>query len=69
MKYQDVKGIISEPPQRPIDRLRDSALSMAIDSPDDKSGIVATFEADSRLCIVTGSAVYAIQLSDGAGTN
>src|SRR5882672_6040048 len=55
---------MSEPPKRPIDRLRDSALSMTIDSPEDKSGTVAMFEVDSRLCIVTGSAVYAVQLAD-----
>jgi hypothetical protein len=55
---------MTDPPKRPIDRLRDSAVSMAIDSPDDKSGTVATFEIDSRLCIVTGSGVYAIQLAD-----
>jgi hypothetical protein len=37
---------------------------MAIDSADEKSGIVATLEIDSRLCVVTGGGVYAIQLAD-----
>lgn len=55
---------MSEPPKRSIDRLRDSAVSMRIDSPDDQSGIVATFEIDSRLCMVTGRGVYAVQLAD-----
>jgi hypothetical protein len=55
---------MSELRKRPIDRLRDSAVSMAIDSPDDQSGIVATFEIDSRLCMVTGRGVYALQLAD-----
>jgi hypothetical protein len=37
---------------------------VAIDSPDDQSESVAMFEIDSRLCIVTGRAVYAVQLAD-----
>lgn len=55
---------MSEPPKRPIDRLRDSAVSMTINSTDDQSEVLATFEIDSRLCLVTGRGVYAVQLAD-----
>jgi hypothetical protein len=50
--------------KRPIDQLRESAVSLTIGSPDDKSDAVAMFEIDSRLCAVTGSGVYAVQLAD-----
>ena len=55
---------MSEPPKRPIDRQRDAAVSLKIDSADDKTGVVATFELDERLCMVTGKGVYAAQLAD-----
>jgi hypothetical protein len=45
---------MNKPSKRPIDWRRDSAISMTIEAADDKSGIVATFECDSRLCVVTG---------------
>jgi hypothetical protein len=50
--------------KRPIDRLRESAVSLTIGSLDDKNGPVAMFEIDSRLCAVTADGVYAVQLAD-----
>jgi hypothetical protein len=55
---------MGEPPKRPIDRRRDAAVSLAIDSPDDQTQVVATFEIDARLCMVTQKGVYAAQLAD-----
>jgi hypothetical protein len=50
--------------KRPIDRLRESAVSLTIGSPEDKGVPVAMFEIESRLCAVTGDGVYAVQLAD-----
>jgi hypothetical protein len=48
---------VSEPPKRPIDRQRDAAISLSIDSADDQTQVVATFEIDARLCVVTQKGV------------
>jgi hypothetical protein len=45
---------MNEPPKRPIDWRRDSAISMTIEAADDESGTAATFQSDSRFCAVTG---------------
>ncbi|MCI0362645.1 MAG: hypothetical protein L0219_02120, partial [Phycisphaerales bacterium] len=52
---------MSESTKRPIDRLRDSAVSMQID---DGSEIVAMVAIGSVLHTVTGRGVYAIRLAD-----
>ena len=44
---------MSEEEKRPIDRIRESAVTLTIGSPDDKSGPVEIFEIESRLCAVT----------------
>ena len=54
----------SEKEKRAIDRLRESAVSLTIGSPDDQGGSVAMFEIDGRLCAVTRGGVYAVQLAD-----
>lgn len=50
--------------KRPIDRMHESAISLAIGSPDDNGGGIAMFEIESRLCVVTASEVYSVQLAD-----
>jgi hypothetical protein len=56
--------MVSRKDKRPIDRLRDSAVSLTVASPDDRGGAIAMFEIDSRLCAVTAGGVYAVQLAD-----
>jgi hypothetical protein len=55
---------MSDTPKRPIDLQRESAFSITLEAPDDKSPTIAVFELDSQLCTVTSHGVYGIRLAD-----
>jgi len=50
--------------KRPIDRIRGCGYVGDDCSPDDTGGAVAMFQIESRLCVVTASGVYSVQLAD-----
>jgi hypothetical protein len=55
---------MSDTPKRPIDLQRESAFSITLEAPDDKSATIAAFELESQLCTVTSHGVYGIRLAD-----
>lgn len=50
--------------KRPIDRIRDSALSMSVGAPDDLSAITAMIPLEDVLHIVKEKSIYACKLAD-----
>jgi hypothetical protein len=50
--------------KRPIDRLRDSAGSFEVKTPDDNSAVTGMITFDSTLLVVKEKAVYEIKLAD-----
>lgn len=50
--------------KRPIDQIRDSALSMEVGTPSDQSAITGMVKIGGSLHIVTGTAIYRIRLAD-----
>lgn len=53
-----------KPAERPIDRLRNAAISMKVGSAQDKSAISEMVAVDGRLHLVTEKAIYRIELAD-----
>ncbi len=50
--------------KRPIDRIRNSALSMEIGEPGESNSISEMFKISDKLHVVTGSAIYQIKFAD-----
>jgi hypothetical protein len=50
--------------KRPIDRIRDSALSMEVGEPGERSTITEMIKIADKLHIVTGLSIYRIMLAD-----
>src|SRR5580658_3414613 len=50
--------------KRPIDRLRDSGMSMEIDDAEDSSAVSEMISLGDKLLIIKANSIHAIQLAD-----
>ncbi|MFT4275405.1 MAG: hypothetical protein QM576_03520 [Rhodopseudomonas sp.] len=68
LRHDDAEGPVqtigTQYMKRPIDKIRESALSMEIGEPGERSTITEFVKIADKLHIVTGSAIYRVMLAD-----